>query len=68
MGGKAGNSFSVATFAAREELPAGTEDPAYWESLLPEAVQVRSLPDVRQCKGGEMFLVLADCVLILFWL
>ena len=41
VGGKAGNSFSVATFAAREELPAGTEDPAYWESLLPEAVQVR---------------------------
>ena len=40
VGGKAGNSFSVATFAAREELPAGTDDHQYWESLMPEAVQV----------------------------
>ena len=38
----------MATFAAREELPAGTNDQQYWESLLPEAAQVR---------GGEGGLV-----------
>lgn len=45
VGGKAGNSFSVATFAAREDPPPGVGvgpggEQQYWESLLPEAVQV----------------------------
>ncbi len=44
MGGKAGNTFSVATFAAQEEGapaagPAGG-DSAYWETLMPDAVKV----------------------------
>jgi hypothetical protein len=43
VGGKAGNSFSVATFAVQEELPSagGPGNEQYWQNLLPEAVQVQ---------------------------
>ncbi|GAX75744.1 hypothetical protein CEUSTIGMA_g3187.t1 [Chlamydomonas eustigma] len=42
VGGKAGNSFSVATFAVQEDMPGAGgsgHEQQYWQNLLPEAVQ-----------------------------
>jgi chromodomain-helicase-DNA-binding protein 7 len=40
IGGRAGNSFSVATFAAPEvRVQDGTTERDYWQKLMPEALE-----------------------------
>ena len=65
VGGKAGNTFSVATFAVVDEAAlaakaaadeAGAAGEEFWKTLLPEAVKVGAWEGLG-CRGFDTILV-----------